>query len=93
MVEQIFEEAFQQFICRERDNIISNVSERNLCGRLSIYLESAKNNYGLEKYYADTEYNRKHEGKIKTIIVDCLEIIVINCDLILHSRGENHPEG
>ena len=88
MVAQIFEEAFQLFLSNEERNIISGVSERNLCGRFAIYLEGLKDKYGVSKYYADTEYNRKQGGKIKTIINEKMEVIVINCDVIFHSRGE-----
>ena len=50
-----------------------------------------KDNGAYTGYYADVEYNR-NQGGIKTIrktIQDIHEeIIPINCDLILHSRGE-----
>lgn len=39
-------------------------------------------------YYADVNYNR-NEYMYKTIINDKCEIIRINCDLIVHSRGKN----
>ena len=43
-------------------------------------------------YYTDVEYNR-NQGGIKTIRKTIRgqteEIIPINCDLILHSRGED----
>lgn len=85
---EIFAEAFNQFLSEERPNIRNGVAERNLCGRLAIYLENAKNNAGLSAYYSDTEYNRKQNGKVKTILDDEMQVVVINCDLILHSRGE-----
>lgn len=43
-------------------------------------------------YYVDVEYNRNKSGKLKTIVKTIkgqkLNIIRINCDLIVHSRGE-----
>lgn len=60
-----------------------------MCSRLAIILETKKNDFNLISYYADTEYNRKQNGKIKTILNNNMEEITINCDLIFHSRGEN----
>ncbi|MDY4348487.1 hypothetical protein [Pectobacterium brasiliense] len=40
-------------------------------------------------YFADVEYNRKQNGKVKTIMDGDFNIVRINCDLILHSRGDN----
>jgi hypothetical protein len=39
-------------------------------------------------YYADTEYNRMQEGRVKTILDEEAHEVRITCDLILHSRGE-----
>ncbi|UDJ86335.1 hypothetical protein IRM71_02840 [Erwinia amylovora] len=85
----VFEESFRIFLERECENICSGVSERNLCARLACILESESHNSGFPKnYVADVEYNRKQDGKIKTLINDDLKIITITCDLILHSRGK-----
>jgi hypothetical protein len=83
----LFDEAFALFLARERANIVRNTSERNLCCRLAIVFEQLKEAYGLSAYYADVEYNR-NQVRVKTIIDDNRKEIVINCDLILHSRGE-----
>lgn len=40
-----------------------------------------------KKYYVDIEYNR-NQGRVKTIISDQFEAVTVNCDLIVHSRGE-----
>ena len=45
--------------------------------------------YDLGSYYADLEYNRKQGGRIKTILDDDMEVVTINCDIILHSRGRS----
>jgi hypothetical protein len=87
-LDAIFEESFDSFLAQESANIVNGVSERNLCGRLALCLEVFKSKYGLKNYYADTEYNRKQNGKVKTVLDDDLQVIVINCDLIFHSRGE-----
>lgn len=84
----MFQEAFKEFLRRERDNILNNVNERNLCARLAMYLDQVRQRHKIEGYYADVEYNRKQNGQIKTILDERLKIVVINCDLILHSRGE-----
>ena len=63
-------------------------SERHLCSRLAIQFEKLLPSYNLGAYYADTEYNRKQEGKIKTIVLGDMQVIKVTCDLIVHSRGE-----
>jgi hypothetical protein len=88
---QIFQIAFDEFLKRERANLLNNIAERNLCGRLMIYIERSKDNHGLENYFTDTEYNRKH-GDIKTIIDSNAHVLTITCDLILHSRGTLQPD-
>ena len=88
MLTQIFEQSLEQFFQREAQNILSGVSERNLCSRLAIPLETITHQNGLSTYYADTEYNRKQNGRVKTMLDDDMQVINITCDLILHSRGE-----
>ena len=87
MIDRILRTTISRFVDEETENILSGVSERNLCGRLALILESVAHEYGLTGYFADVEYNRKQGGKIKTIIDDDMRTITINCDLILHSRG------
>lgn len=84
----IFSYSIQQLIDNDKSNILSDINERNLCARLASYLENNAKKKDLKGYYADTEYNRNN-GKIKTILDDRSEIITINCDIILHSRGSN----
>lgn len=88
MLTEIFKESLNTFFQRETRNILSGVSERNLCARLAIPLENIAHQNGLSKYYADTEYNRKQNGKVKTMLDEDMQVINITCDLILHSRGE-----
>lgn len=86
---KIFKEAIDIFFVEELQNILNGVAERNLCGRLAIYVTNKLNEHGIIGYYADPEYNRKQDGKVKTILDDKMEVIPIQCDLIVHSRGNN----
>lgn len=88
MLPDIFRDALNEFFTSEAQNILSGVSERNLCARLAMPLERIANDRGLRGYYADTEYNRKQNGKVKTMMDDDMQVINITCDLIFHSRGE-----
>lgn len=89
IVEQIFQEAIDIFFVEERENIIDDIAERNLCGRLSIYLTNKLQEHNITGYYADPEYNRKQGGQVKTILDDEFNIVTIQSDLIVHSRGNN----
>jgi hypothetical protein len=86
-LKELFDRSFQIFIDSDRESILANVNERNLCGRLSIHLSGLLNEYGLGNFFVDPEYNRKQNGRIKTILDEDYEVVTINCDLILHSRG------
>ena len=91
----LFEEANRLFLASNQSLFQSKVSERTLCGALMLCLhDSIKNNSSFDRYYVDVEYNR-NKGSVKTISKTIRgqheQIIKINCDLILHSRGE-HPE-
>ena|SRR3990167_5742499 len=87
-VEQLLDRSLEVFFRTEAENIVLGTNERNLCGRLSIHLNNLLPGFGLDRYYADTEYNRKQNGRVKTILDHQHVIVTINCDLILHSRGE-----
>jgi hypothetical protein len=84
----LFKEALSTFFQNETKNILSDVSERNLCARLAYYLEALFSKYDLSGYYADSEYNRKQQGQVKTILDDKLTVVSVTCDVIVHSRGE-----
>jgi hypothetical protein len=90
-VREAFVAAFTEFLKREATAIVGDVNERNNCGRLSIYLERQAERQGWAGYYADVEFNRMQNGRVKTILDRELKVVTINCDLILHSRGER-PE-
>lgn len=86
-MQAIFEEAFSAFLKKEKSLIETDVNERTLCARLAMILEAEAHKAGLKDYYADPDYNRKQGGRVKTIIGADSREIVINADLILHSRG------
>jgi len=85
---RIVEPALNDFFVKELTSILDDVSERSLCTRLAMHLEAQMKNADLVGYYADTEYNRKQAGQVKTILNGNMEIVSITCDLIVHSRGE-----
>lgn len=91
-VRAVFDEAFDAFLTNEVDEILDGISERNSCGRLALYLQNCADGHNLTGYFADPEYNRKQGGEIKTILDGNMAVIRINCDLILHSRGESIAE-
>jgi hypothetical protein len=89
----LFENANATFLAENRSLFENNVAERTLCGALMLHIHDIiKEAPPFAGYYVDVEYNR-NKGGIKTIrkTIQGLneEIIPINCDLILHSRGEN----
>ncbi|MCU4804545.1 hypothetical protein OCF14_08885 [Bacillus cereus] len=88
-MQNLFELANNKYLIEQKELIQSGVSERTLCGQLMLYLNEAKEKTPYRKYYVDVEYNRNVNGRLKTIKDGHGEIITINCDLILHSRGEN----
>jgi hypothetical protein len=92
LLQDLLHRALSEFFEREAEALIRGVNERNSCGRLAIYLDRVASEAGLAGYFADTEYNRKHGGQIKTILDGNRQVITINCDLILHSRGVNIAE-
>ena len=71
----------------------TQVSERTLCGALMIEIHEELKRTKFSDYFVDVEYNRNIGGKIKTLkkTIKGLDeqIVTINCDLIVHSRGQN----
>lgn len=87
MIRKVFEESMDLFFEHEVQEVLEGVNERNNCGRMSIYLQQIAHKHGLTEYFADTEYNRKQDSAVKTILDGQMKVIPINCDLLLHSRG------
>ena len=92
LIQRVLERSLAEFFHYESDGLVGDVSERNSCGRLAIYMQRVANEEGLGQYFADTEYNRKQSGQVKTILDDEMKVITITADLILHSRGQNIVE-
>lgn len=88
VLKNIFKESNDLFLKEEIDNILNDVNERNLCGRLAIYLNDKIRENGISGYYVDTEYNRNLNGRVKTVLDDEMNVINVNCDIIIHSRGQ-----
>ena len=82
-----FEQANRNFLEKEKSLILSGVSERTLCGALTMYLQEELRETIYSTYYVDVEYNRNY-GKVKTVVNENIEVIPINCDIIVHNRGE-----
>jgi hypothetical protein len=85
----IFKESVDLFLKLEIENILHDVNERNLCGRLVIYLNDKIRENNFKGYFVDPEYNRNQNGQLKTILDEEFNIVSINCDIIVHSRGGN----
>ncbi len=90
---EIFEKSNSEFLTNDIGLIVTRVSERTLCGALSQHLARVINNSEFSSYYVDVEYNRNRNGTVKTHLKTIKglreEVIRINCDLIVHSRGNN----
>ena len=71
----------------------TQVSERTLCGALMIEIHEKLKRTKFSDYFVDVEYNRNIGGKLKTSKKTTKgldeQIVTINCDLIVHSRGQN----
>jgi hypothetical protein len=89
LVRNVFELTLDEFFVRETQGVLEGVNERSNCGRMAFYLQRIADAYGLDGYFADTEYNRKQNGEVKTILDREMKVVAINCDLILHSRGSS----
>ncbi len=92
-LEEIFEKANERFIRKNATLFETQVSERTLCGALMIELYEVLKNTKYSDYFVDVEYNRNIGRRLKTMKKTIRgpeeQIITINCDLIVHSRGQN----
>lgn len=92
-LERIFETANRKFLRKNWMLFDAQVSERTLCGALMIELHEVLKNTRFDEYFVDVEYNRNVGGLLKTmkktIRGEDEQIVTINCDLIVHSRGQN----
>lgn len=88
----IFKHANSDLINLDKDLFETKVSERTLCGALMLHLHERLKQTIYSSYYVDVEYNRNRGRKLKTFVKTVqgpnFDIIKINCDLIVHSRGK-----
>lgn len=87
-LKKLFLKANKNFLEKDRKLLEDKVSERTLCGALMLKLYEVLKETEYSNYYVDVEYNR-NKGEVKTIYNGRAEVIKVNCDLIVHSRGEN----
>ncbi|MBR4290035.1 MAG: hypothetical protein IKT52_05270 [Oscillospiraceae bacterium] len=90
----LFEDANRVLINDDLSLFESRVSERTLCGALMLHIhDKIADDPAYQGYYTDVEYNRNKGGKLKnikkTIQGENETVVTINCDLILHSRGQH----
>jgi len=90
-MEDIFWRANNNFLKKNSMLFETKVAERTLCGALMLELHDVLKNTEYSNYFVDVEYNRNSGGKLKTyrktIKGSSEEVVTINCDLIVHSRG------
>lgn len=86
-LKKIFNKANDKFLAKESNLILDDVAERCLCGDLKSYLARELANTIYSDYHVDIEYNRNC-GEIKTTINGEHKVVNIQCDLLIHSRGE-----
>lgn len=95
-LERLFEKANKQFLKKNTMLFEVKVSERTLCGALMLELNDVISSTKFSKYFVDVEYNRNVGGKLKTLKKSIKgideQIVSINCDLIVHSRGQNRVQ-
>lgn len=92
----LFERANSLLLSQDKSLFISQVAERTLCGALMLHIHDIiRNDKSFDGYYTDVEYNR-NKGNVKTICKTIRgqeeQIIRINCDMILHSRGQRREQ-
>ena len=93
-LKDIFLDANNELLKKDKLLFDLKVSERTICGALMNKIYDRLKNSSYSDYYVDVEYNRNrnHRKKIKTCYIitnNRYEEITINCDLIVHSRGQN----
>ena len=92
-LEWIFEDANKSFLSKNNMLFEMQVSVRTLCGALMIELHEVLKKTKFSDYFVGVEYNRNIGGRLKTLKKTIHgmneQIVTINCDLIVHSRGQN----
>jgi hypothetical protein len=88
LLTNLINQTCNDFFTKEKENILSGIHEQNLTGRLAMYLTLNLVKINLNEYFVDTEYNRKQDGLLKTIVDDKMTVHRIIPDIIIHSRGK-----
>ena len=93
IIHDILIPSLKQLYKRDYLNIKYQVSERNICARLSLHMESIMREYDKSHssylfcdYYADVEYNRMSNGDLKTFENNECRPQYMVSDLLIHSR-------
>ena len=86
-LKEIFNKANDIFLYNSKRLIYDDVAERTICADLQDYIKRELKKTSYRKYHVDVEYNRNC-GHVKTTINGEMKEIKIQCDLIVHSRGE-----
>lgn len=88
---ELFEKANENFLEQDRSLFTDKVAERTLCGALMLHINTImREDAAFDGYYVDVEYNRNRgaiKTMVKTVLLTAMQVIRINCDLIVHSRG------
>ena len=94
VIKEILIPSLQDLYWIDYENIINEVSERNICARLSLHVENRMRGYDAEKksciftwYYADVEYNRMGKGEKKKYENSEHRPQYMVSDLLIQSRG------
>ena len=93
----LFESANNHFLKDDVKLFEDGVSERTLCGALMLHLHEAMwDNPMYNGFHADVEYNR-NRNTIKKILQkkednDDEIIVNINCDILVHGRGQTQEQ-
>jgi hypothetical protein len=85
--EALFFAALESLMSTEGEHVLSGISEQNVCGRLAMCLDRLRTDFGFADYVVDTEYNRKQNRLVKTILDHRQRKLKIRPDVIIHTRG------
>ena len=84
---EFFDAGFASFLKLEHDLIVSGVSERDLCARLMLHLEAAKDRFDFGRYVVDVDYNRMGQRSVKYMLKQG-GLSSNRADRLVHRRGE-----
>lgn len=88
---EIVNNAIEKFNSNEQYLISNDLSERCICAKFAMYLQSEINISNYSDYVVDVEYNRGHNRN--EAMAKFLEGRIIVVDLIVHKRGFDATSG